>query len=121
MNQLISIYYALFHSIATQGLIAWDAAYNTHINKVTNLQKRILKIFINQNFDKSKVPLNIRQTFLLECVTNQYKYLKDIFTNNSTRSRFKNTNLPINDLEIGRKNFSYAAYKIFNKLPIKTV
>ena len=46
-NQLISIYYALFHSIATYGLIAWGAVYETHFDKISNLQKRLLKIFIN--------------------------------------------------------------------------
>ena len=65
----------------------------------------------------AKEPLSIRQTFILECVINQYIHLKEIFSNFPTNTRNKSINLPINDLEVGRKNFRFIACKTFNKLP----
>ena len=116
-TQLISIYHALFHSIATYGIIAWGAACETHVDKLIKLQNRILKIIQYRNIDQNKLPLSIRQNFFLECITNQYSHLKKLFTDSTLKTRFKSINLPANDLGIGRRNFSFVACKIFNILP----
>ena len=72
---------------------------------------------MQQNTDKEKIPLSIRQSFLLECVTNQYPHLQQLYIYNTAKSRSKSINLPINELGIGRKSFSFVACKIYNELP----
>ena len=48
-NALMSIYYGLFHSIATYGIIAWGNSCKTVIEKIYKMQNRVLKIRINNN------------------------------------------------------------------------
>ena len=79
-NNLISIYYALFHSIATYGIIAWGSAYENSLNLLLKLQKKIFYLITNNNCNNnsSKI-LNIHQTYIYKSIINEYQTLKDIY------------------------------------------
>ena len=44
IETLRMIYYAYFHSIVNYGIIVWGGVYNSNLDLMRNLQKRILKI-----------------------------------------------------------------------------
>lgn len=48
-KQLMSIYYALFWSIATYGIVAWGGAYDNNMKALIDIQKRIIKIIYNKS------------------------------------------------------------------------
>ena len=41
---LLLLYFALFHSLITYGLIIWNSTYKTYTSKISKLQNRIIKI-----------------------------------------------------------------------------
>ena len=43
-NILLKIYYALFNSVATYGIIAWGGAYPNVINPLNKVQKKLIKL-----------------------------------------------------------------------------
>ena len=62
-QQLLQIYYGLFHSVAVYGIIGWGGLYNNIFDPLDRLQQRISKtIGISEN-DPNR-PLNIRQLLL---------------------------------------------------------
>ena len=54
---LISIYFALFHSQISYGLMAWGTAYNDLIDKIFLLQKKAVRIISNVGFNDHTQPL----------------------------------------------------------------
>ena len=117
-KSLMSIYYGLFHSISTYAIIAWGNAYKNVIQKLLKLQERIINIILskckNQNLWK---PITIKQTYYLNSVLKYYKFMRDRYVNNKSITRNKSQYHKI-ELEFGKKNYKYTAFKIFNKLPI---
>ena len=73
IKTLIMIYYALFNSIISYGIIAWGGAYDNVMNSLQSIQNRILKII--EIDEANKVPLNIKKTFRLESLFYYYNEL----------------------------------------------
>ena len=46
-KSLLTIYYGLFHSVATYGIIAWGNAYKNVVQKLFKLQDRVLRIILS--------------------------------------------------------------------------
>ena len=72
-DTLSMIYYLLFHSIISYGIIAWGGAYSNSKNLFIKLQIRLLKI-INQSVDKN--PMSIDQIFTYESLSYHYEDLQ---------------------------------------------
>lgn len=114
---LRSLYYALFHSIISYGIVAWGGAYSNNLNLLQRLQNRILKIVNKNLFITSKNPLNLDQLFAFESLKFHYNDLRDKFLNSSSITRNKSILLPARRKTISRKNSYIRAISIFNNLP----
>ena len=49
-NALLHLYYAIFHSHLTYGLITWGLTFKTHLNKLITLQNKAVKIIGGGNY-----------------------------------------------------------------------
>ena len=115
IDKLMMLYYALFHSIATYGILAWGGAYNNSLSHLQRLQNRLLKIASKNTFQLNNYPLNLEQTFVHQAIVYHYANLRDIRKNRNTNrkkaiSRTEITNSVIN------KNSYLIALRIFNEL-----
>ena len=115
-NQMLQIYYGLFHSIAAYGVIGWGGLYQCHYEKLERIQNRILKIIGIETEDKNR-PLNIKQVFVLNAIVRLYKELKNEFNTAVYDTRFKSVSVPRYALTIGQRSYEYYAKKYFNEIP----
>lgn len=113
---LMKIYFAMFHSIITYGIIAWGGAYKTILNQLQNVQTRLLKI-INKNKFHMERPMKINQLFIQESLIYHYVKLRDLYLKSSSKTRLKNIILPRMKKTISDKNSYITAIKAFNELP----
>ena len=74
-HTLRMIYYALFHSIISYGIIAWGEAYSNSKNLLTKLQIRLFKIINKNKFAVVKNPMSIDQMFTYESLSYHYEDL----------------------------------------------
>ena len=122
-ENLRMIYYALFHSISSYGIIAWGSAYEGRTKSLQSLQNRLLKLVNKNNFIYDKNPLNIEQTFTLESLLYHYKELEDKYIETDKVTRNKSIQIPKRYRRISIKNSYIRAITTFNKLPneLKTI
>lgn len=119
IKQLLILYYGLFHSIATYGVILWGGAYEAHLHKIQVLQKKALKIIYNKKEQEQKIKTvpTIRQQFFIEASAHNYQCNKNSFLNLKSNTRNKEISLPLCKNEIGKHVHSYISIKLFNKFP----
>ena len=55
-NALLHLYYAIFHSHLTYGLITWGLTFKTQLNKLINLQNKAVKIIGGGNYYDKATP-----------------------------------------------------------------
>lgn len=115
-NQLLQLYYGLFNSIAVYGIIGWGGIYETALQPLIKLQKRLLNTIGISDQDEKK-PLDIRQIFVVNSIVYLYGQLKCEYNQNQNNTRYKSIVLPRHNLTIGQRSFIYYARKYFNKLP----
>ena len=124
-KQLIEIYYALFWSIATYGIIVWGGVYDNTLKPLEDIQKRILKLIFFEKTSLSietifrdHIIISIRKYFLQKALLNNFNVLK-IEYDNLRNSNKRTTSLvpPKFRKELMRRNHKYVCYKIFNILP----
>ena len=111
---MIQIYYGLFNSIATYGLIGWGGLYKSALDPLDRLQEKIIEIIGVSDQEK---PLSIRQIFIVNCIVYCYNKLKCEFLNKTVNTRNKSLTLSKNGLTIGQRCYSYCATKYYNNLP----
>lgn len=114
---LMIIYYALFHSILSYGIIAWGGAYPTQIILLQRLQYKLLKIISKNRFMYEKVPCNIEQQFALESILHYYETLSKMFAESTSVTRYKSIQLPKRTKTVSSKRSYVKAILIFNSLP----
>ena len=78
-DTLRMIYYALFHSIISYGIIAWGGAYSNSKSLLNRLQIRLLKITNKNKFTLIKNPMSLDQIFSYESLTYHYEKLQLAF------------------------------------------
>lgn len=110
------IYYALFHSVISYGIIAWGGAYQREIQLLQAIQNRIIKI-INKNTFPSITPLNLKQLFEYESLRFFYNHIKEEYTNSNSRTRRKLVLPPKYNKRISTKNSYITAINMYNGLP----
>ena len=114
---LLKIYYALFNSVATYGIISWGGAYPNVINPLLKVQKKLIKIITSR--DNIKEPLTIKQSFELESIVYHYnEFFSRYSTNNiQNNTRYRNIQLPKVKSKLLFKSSYIVGLKKFNKLP----
>lgn len=113
---LMMIYYALFHSIISYGIIAWGGAYSNSLQLLQNHQNKLLKIVNKKKFNANN-PLNLQQLFALESLKYHYDELKNKFLNLNSITRNKSILIPKRSKTISIKNSRIRAISVFNSIP----
>ena len=126
-SHLMGIYYALFWSIASYGVIVWGGAYASNIKILEDIHKRILKIIFRKNitypseliFSENNI-LTLRKAFLIKSLLHNYLQLKNIYINKITANKrvlYLQPPITNNNNGFARQNHYYLSFKIFNLLP----
>lgn len=118
-HTLMIIYYALFHSIITYGIIAWGGSNFIHIGILQHLQNRIIKIIKRNKFTIANYPLNIENSFNLACISHHYYELNIRFKQSKSITRRKMICAPKTFLKVSDKSSIITATRLFNSLPIQ--
>ena len=124
-NQLLILYYALFWSRATYGLLVWGGTHDTTLKLLHNLHKRLLKIIYKKNmyysseilFRESNL-LNLRKCFAEKSVLKNFVILRDkylLLLERNTRQKYLRA--PTIFKEIGRRNHKFFSHKLFDIIP----
>ena len=122
-KHLLIIYYALFWSTATYGMIAWGGVYDSNIKNLKNIHKRIVKIIFkknylypsNQLFVENKI-ISLQKFYIEKSIKRNFENLqKTYFTNVLLNKRQPNLTLPKTNKNIAKRNHYYLSLKIFNE------
>lgn len=116
-DTLLLIYYALFNSIISYGIISWGGAYNNYLQLLQSRQNKILKIINKNTFVLNKNPLVIRQLFALESLIFYYLELRDRFINSTSKTRRKLLPPPKTRNKVSDKSSYLVAIYYYNELP----
>lgn len=116
-STLLMLYHALFHSVATYGIIAWGGAYQNSIGMLQSLQSKLLRIISKNTFITKNFPLNLQQSFHLEAILYNYPTLKTKYINSESKTRKKSIPMPKINKKIINKDCYIIAIRIFNELP----
>lgn len=111
------IYYALFNSVISYGILAWGGAYSNALQLLKNLQKKLLKIINKNNFVIQGNPLHIQQMYELESLSFHYENLKSMHSSSKSNTRKKLIQIPIRWKTVSSKNSYIKAIELFNNLP----
>lgn len=111
------IYYALFHSIMSYGIIAWGGAYTNKTRNLQTLQNRILKIISKNQFLNNKQPLNLEQQFTFDSLQYFYEELSYKFSTSISNTRNKSIQMPKYYKRVSNKSSYLRAIYYFNRLP----
>jgi hypothetical protein len=111
------LYFALFHSIMSYGIISWGGAYTSTTRIFQMLQNRLLKIINKNNFPKEQQPLNIDQQFSFDSLLYHYEDLKDSYLTSNSNTRNKSIIIPKLLKKISNKMSYIRAITCFNNLP----
>ena len=134
---LKSIYYALIYPQIFYVYVIWANAYQSHLDRLYKLQKKIVRIMTFKEYNHSSIPLfdelkmlNVYQInyYTIVILTNQFKNnqlpnsLKSIFKTNedvhnyNTRST-KNLHKPLIKTNLRKLSISYKGIDTYNNLP----
>jgi hypothetical protein len=64
MDILINLYYSLIYPFLTYALVAWGNTYNTTVNPLAILQKKIIRLITFSNYQDHTNPLFIQLRLL---------------------------------------------------------
>ena len=117
------IYYALFHSIISYGIIARGGVYSNNKNLLIQLQIRLLKIINKNKFTVDKNPMSIDQIFTYASLSYHYEDLQTAYINSNSNTRKKSMQIRRRHLTVSVKNSSIRGITQFNNLPneLKTI
>ena len=116
-DTLRMVYYALFHSIISYGIIAWGGVYSSSKSLIESLQKRLLKIINKNKFIGDKNPMSLDQIFSYESLSYYYEELQSAYINSNSITRNKSIQIPRRYLNISAKSSHMRAIIQFNNLP----
>lgn len=117
-NTLLVVYYALFNSIITYGIVVWGGAYKSNLKPIQNIQDKILKKIVRYlSVESYSSSLSVSQLGHYEALRYYYNTLKYNFENNKSTTRNKNLILSKRCKNISGKNSYIVAVKLFKKLP----
>lgn len=113
------VYYSLVESRLRYGVLAWGNASKTHLDKLKDLQHRLIKT-ININNNNFKV-LDVNGVFKMTAILEYYddlRFQQPIRHNLNTRRRARGLlEIPGNFNVYGRRQLSYAIPTILNRIP----
>ena len=123
-KQLMTMYYALFWTISTYGIIAWGGAYENTLKSLNEIQKKILKLIHKKNrtfstetlYREEKI-ITIRKYFLEKSLIDNFSNIKTKFQELLEKGkRNKRVTPPNYKKDISRHNHYFISFRIFNLL-----
>ena len=135
---LLLLYFALFHSHISYGLIIWYSTYKTHTSKISKLQNRIIKIITKSNPREKVLPLfkkhgilTLDNLFTYEMAALMFKYrsnnvpynliqfilTSDILTLNTRSCSSDTYYLPRFKTNKLQHSIKVTGVKVWNKIP----
>lgn len=128
LNNLKTVYYSLVYSVLQYGIGAWGAAYKTHVDRLTVVQKFFIKTMYNKNrtypsdllYHESQL-MDINQIFCFKIINLQYKnkhQLQKIDHPYNTRYKLdKQTKTLKANKTIGQRSYYFLAPHIYILIP----
>ena len=138
---LLLLYFALFHSHITYGLIIWYSTYKTYTSKTSKLQNRIIKIITKSNPREKVLPLFKKYgiltlddlfTYAMAALTFKYRsnnvpynlsqyftLTSDIHKLNTRSCSFDTYYLPRFKTNKLQHSIKFTGVKVWNKIPNK--
>ena len=113
IKSLLTIYYALFNSIASYGILSWGGAYDNVLNSLQSIQDRILKIIACNEITKR--PLNMTEKFKLESLYYYYNELREKYKDVKVNTRYKNLDFKVSKAVLYKCSYT-TAMKVYNTL-----
>ena len=136
---LFLLYFALFHSHITYGLIIWYSTYKTYTSKISKLQNRIIKIITKSNPREKVFPLfkkhgilTLDDLFIYEVAALMFKYrsnnvpynlsqyftlTSDIHKLNTRSCSYDTYYLPWFKINKLQHSIKFTGVKVWNKIP----
>jgi hypothetical protein len=119
LKSCLMVYYAMIHSHLNYGIHIWGSTYDTHLNKLYKMQKKIFKIMFKSEYIFDKIPiLNIKQSYILKIIIYHKKNKINICElNTGYNLRNKGIQATLPKKEKYRQFFIYVYCKIFPHIP----
>lgn len=124
-KQLLTIYYGLFWSIVTYGIVVWGGTHDVSISPLLTIQKKLVKLIFNkppfyssEDLYKEKCIISVRKYFIEKSIFRNFSSLQSAYEQlreNSSRRRI--VQAPKVLKQIDRRNHKYIGNKTFNLLP----
>lgn len=127
-KHLVMIYYSLFHSLLSYGIIAWGGSFCNAIQPIETLQNKVLKIIFNKDhlystkqlYSEINIP-DVRTMYISSairyCIKNS-KNITNLSTKICTRSvTRKDMPVPRMKTTTGQRTFMYIGTMAYNYLP----
>lgn len=128
IKYLKTLYYALVESHISYGILGWGGVGKTLLNKLTIVQKRIIKIILNKEITyptdllyNDAGLLDPRQLFFVHCNIRQHQdksSLKRNEHNYDTRRKNESYLPPFMYKSLGQKSFYFLGPKLYSHLPV---
>ena len=126
LSSLVMIYYSLFHSVLSYGIVFWGQSSNS--KKIFMLQKRVIRIMTGHGsmtscrdlFRKLAIlPLKSQYIYsiLLFVLKNRNLFITNHDKHNIQTRHCENLFFPTSSLSLYQKGVYYSGIKIFNFLP----
>lgn len=126
-TKLKMVYHALVSSRLNYGIIGWGGAMNTHLKKISIIQKKILKIILRKPhtyptdilYTEAKI-FDIKQSFYRSIVVYQFKNkssLQSLTHQYDTRNHGTCYKTPFSAKTVGQRSFAYLAPRMYQILP----
>ena len=128
ISSLKTIYYSLFHSVLSYGIIFWGHCSSTQ--RLFVWQKKAVRLIIGQGnrtscrhiFKQLEIlPLKSQYIYSILLFVSKHKhFFKTNFTRHNIRTRqSENLHLPSSSLTVFQNGVYFSGIKIFNKLPLE--
>lgn len=127
INQLKILYYALVQSQLSYGIIGWGGVCNCYLEKLTVVQKWVLRIIYNKDYNYASDDLyketeifDLRQLYCSNMLTYNFKNKNNITPiehQYETRNKENKCINPRCKKTIGQKSYTYFTSRIYNTLP----
>jgi hypothetical protein len=126
LPSLVNIYYSLFHSVLSHGIVFWGQATNT--KKLFILQKRVVHLMTEYRYRQSCrdlfkqlgiLPLKSQYIYsVLLFVSKNWKLFTTNYKEHNLQTRHRNDlHLLISTLTLYQKGVYYTGIKLFHNLP----
>ena len=139
LNTLITIYYALFYSFLTYGIVVWGATYDNYVQPVFTSQKKVIRAMTSSKQSGHSSPLFSQlkllklydiyklyiSSFIFECQNKTSPiYFSDFFTSVSSIHSYNTQSashgnlflIRKNTLQYGLRSISYIGVRIWNNI-----